>query len=44
MESLLQINKDGISNKSYVEREIADTLHRKNSNDLQGPYIIMSSW
>ena len=31
LESLLQINKDGIRNKPYLEREIAKTLWRKHS-------------
>ena len=31
LESLLQINKDGIRNKPYLEREIARTLCRKHS-------------
>ena len=44
LESLLQINKDGIRNKPYLEREIAETLCRKHSIDLQGNNIIMSSW
>ena len=43
-ESLLQINKDGIRNNAYLEREIAETLCRKHSIDLQGNNIIMSSW
>ena len=47
LESLLQINKDGIRNKPELEIEIAETLCKKHSNDLQGPNIIytyMSSW
>ena len=44
LESLLQIKKDGLINKPYLEIEIAETLSRKHSNDLQGPNIIMSSW
>ena len=47
LESLLQINKDGIRNDAYLEREIkliAETHCRKHSIDLQGTNIIMSSW
>ena len=44
LESLLQINKDGIRNKPYLEREIAETLCGKRLIDLQGINIIMSSW
>ena len=44
LESLLQINKDGIRNKLEIEIEIAETLCRKHSIDLQGPNIIKSSW
>ena len=44
LESLLQINKDGIRSKPYLEVEIAETLCRKHSNDLHGLNIIMSSW
>ena len=44
LESLLQINNDGIRNDAYLEREIAETLCRKHSIDLQGTNIIMSSW
>ena len=44
LESLLQINKDGIRNNAYLEREIAETLCRKHSIDLQGNDIFMSSW
>ena len=36
LESLLQINKEGLRNKPYLEVEIAETL--------KGPNIIMSSW
>ena len=43
LESLLQIKKDGLINKPYLEIEIAETLRRKHSNDFQGPNIIMSS-
>ena len=44
LESLLQINKVGIRNKTYLQREIAETLCRKHSIDLQGTNIIMSTW
>ena len=40
LESLLQINKDGIRNKPELAIEIAETLCKKHSNDLQGPNII----
>ena len=43
LESLLQINKDGIRNKPYLEIEIAETIGRKHPNGLQGPNIIISS-
>ena len=41
LESFLQINKDGIRNNAYLEREIAETFCRKHSIDLQGTNIIM---
>ena len=44
LEGLLQIEKDGKRKKLYLEKEITETFGRKNSNDLQGPNIIMSSW
>ena len=44
LESLLQIKKDGLINKPYLEIEIAETLSRKHSNVLQEPNIIMSFW
>ena len=37
LESLFQINKDGIRNKLCLEREMVEKLSRKHSNDLQGP-------
>ena len=30
----MQINKDGIRNTPYLEREIIETLYRKHKNDL----------
>ena len=47
LESLLQINKDGIRNNAYLEREIAETFCRKHSIDLQGTkndYKLWLSW
>ena len=37
LESLFQINKDGIRNKLCLEREMVEKLSRKHSNDLLGP-------
>ena len=44
LESLFQINKDGIRNKPCLEREMVEKLSRKHSYDLPGPNTIKSSW
>ena len=36
LESLFQINKDGIRNKPSLEREMVEKISRKHSNDLLG--------
>ena len=43
LESLLQINKDGIRNKLEIEIEIAETFFKKHLNDLKGPNNIGSN-